>query len=211
MLCYEKSTSVCMFIVISSFGNVILADQTYISNSNTITNGMDVVKSLNPVAFTRVSENESDLDLDDNLHTGFIAQEIETLLPHLVTTTSTEKSVNYSELIPYLVNAINELNTEIEEIKDGIVRVKPQTSNNDITFVISPNPTTSDIKVRLSKTINEPVQIIFYNSNGQRVKSIDLNGIYKEENISLHELAQWAYILKIVGATTNLEGKIVKY
>lgn len=55
---------------------------------------------------------------DDKKHLGFIAQEIEKVLPSLVQTDEEGyKSVNYIEVIPVLTKAIQEQQKEIEELK----------------------------------------------------------------------------------------------
>ena len=60
----------------------------------------------------------SDKSRDEGLQTGFIAQEIEAIMPELVTTASDgTKSVNYIGIIPYLAEAIKELKKENEELR----------------------------------------------------------------------------------------------
>jgi len=55
---------------------------------------------------------------DGGLQTGFTAQEIEAIMPELVTTaTDGTKSVNYIGVIPYLAEAIKELKKENDELR----------------------------------------------------------------------------------------------
>ena len=55
---------------------------------------------------------------DNNKHFGFIAQDVEKLFPHLVSTDNEGmKSVNYLEMIPLLLHKINYLERKLEEIK----------------------------------------------------------------------------------------------
>jgi len=52
-------------------------------------------------------------------HYGFIAQEVETILPCLVISNEKgEKSLNYQEVIPILVEAIKAQQHEIEELRN---------------------------------------------------------------------------------------------
>jgi hypothetical protein len=52
---------------------------------------------------------------DQALQTGLLAQQVETAMPELVTTSAEgTKSVNYSGMIPYLVEAMKELSAELE-------------------------------------------------------------------------------------------------
>lgn len=61
-------------------------------------------------------------DIDKKLHYGFIAQELEKILPTLVEEINTPihgkiKSVNYNEIIPLLLVKIKDLQTQIDILK----------------------------------------------------------------------------------------------
>jgi len=61
-----------------------------------------------------------DSQRDQSLQTGLIAQEVETSFPELVETDSDGyKSVNYTGLIPHLIESIKDLKAEIETLKKG--------------------------------------------------------------------------------------------
>jgi hypothetical protein len=80
---------------------------------------LDKVLKLNPVSFYWKDEN-----MDKDKHFGFVAQEVEKILPELVRQDSKgKKMLNYDELIPYLVRAIQEQQKEIEELKEKISRM----------------------------------------------------------------------------------------
>ena len=51
---------------------------------------------------------------------GVIAQQVEQILPHLVVETDGVKSVNYSGLIGYLIEAIKEQQEQINDLKSKI-------------------------------------------------------------------------------------------
>jgi len=60
----------------------------------------------------------SDKSRDQSLQTGFTAQDIEAIMPELVTTAEDgTKSVNYIGVIPYLAESIKELKKENEELR----------------------------------------------------------------------------------------------
>lgn len=88
-----------------------LSDRSLKENIETLTDALDVVDSLNPVYFTWKDSGEEAF--------GFIAQEIEEVLPSLVRTSSDTgiKSVSYVQLIPVLLQAIKELRQEIKDVK----------------------------------------------------------------------------------------------
>jgi hypothetical protein len=61
-------------------------------------------------------------DIDAKLHYGFIAQEMEEIVPTLVEDIETPidgkiKSINYVEIIPLLLLKIKDLQTQIDELK----------------------------------------------------------------------------------------------
>ena len=84
-----------------------LSDQNVKTNVQTITGAVDTVKSLRGVEF---DWRESGLK-----SSGVIAQEIERVLPHLVTEENGVKSVNYMGVIGYLIEAVKELSDKLEK------------------------------------------------------------------------------------------------
>ena len=69
--------------------------------------GLDAVRKLRPVVFQRKRA------LKDKWHYGFIADEVEQVLPYAATKTS----VTYDEVIPVLTRAVQELSDEVERLK----------------------------------------------------------------------------------------------
>jgi len=92
-------------------------------NDVEITNGLEKILQVRPVEFDRRSMLT---DKEYPFHeAGVIAQELHDVLPILVTPGDDDESqesiwrVNYTGLIPYLISAIKELKSEIEELKAG--------------------------------------------------------------------------------------------
>ena len=98
-------------------------------NVTTITNGLDKVMGLNPVKFNWIEEFSSDEQDKDML--GFIAQEVQNIVPEAVEGFSDGSSITVGEtivenplrvnekfIIPVLVKAIQELKAEIEALKN---------------------------------------------------------------------------------------------
>jgi regulator of replication initiation timing len=60
-----------------------------------------------------------------NLQTGFIAQEIQKIFPELVQTDSDGYlSVDYTGLIPHLVESVKALKLENEELKERLLKIE---------------------------------------------------------------------------------------
>ena len=78
----------------------------------------DKIMNLLPKKFTYKSDKE------ENIHYGFIAQELEQEFPHLVKEISSNnqkvKTINYLELIPILLLKIKDLQLQIDELKKDI-------------------------------------------------------------------------------------------
>ena len=77
--------------------------------------GMAVVKELIPYQY-EYKEKAGKVQF------GFIAEEVETILPNLVYESQGVKSLNYQGLIPVLVNAIVEQQKEIEKLKKEVYK-----------------------------------------------------------------------------------------
>lgn len=74
--------------------------------------GLDIVNQLNGYEF--------DFIIHGQHASGVIAQEIEEVLPHLVNNTKAYKTVSYDQIIPYLIESIKELSSEIESLKNKL-------------------------------------------------------------------------------------------
>ncbi|MBU5689309.1 MAG: tail fiber domain-containing protein, partial [Candidatus Aenigmarchaeota archaeon] len=79
-------------------------------NISDLKQGLKIIKELNPVTFNLKED-------DGKVYTGFIAQDVEKILPLLVTDDNNYKMLNQEGMIPYLVAAIKEQQDEIENLK----------------------------------------------------------------------------------------------
>lgn len=90
-----------------------LSDLKYKSNveiivgvtSNTHANTIGIIQQLDGVTFDWISTGRQSA--------GVIAQNLELVLPNLVSSSGDDKSVNYSGLIGYLISAVKDLDTRI--------------------------------------------------------------------------------------------------
>jgi collagen type VII alpha len=87
-----------------------LSDASMKTNVNQIHNALDTVERIKGVGFSWRDNDESTY--------GFIAQDIEAVIPEIVSSNHKGiKSLNYDAIIPFLVESIKELSTEIKELK----------------------------------------------------------------------------------------------
>jgi hypothetical protein len=125
------------------------SDRNLKENIQPLQNALDAIMRLSPASFKfRESKVPAGLSLSRGLHYGLIAQEVEIVLPALVhthnlgnnaayvnTSGSADlgtspvqgmeyKSVNYTELIPFLIKAVQEQQELIDELKKNMEELK---------------------------------------------------------------------------------------
>ena len=94
-----------------------LSDENYKINVSQITNALDVINKLNGVNFDWIDGGSSH---------GFIAQFVEKILPNAVSVVNGKKTLNYSAIIPFLVEAIKTQQITIENCYKEITELKQQ-------------------------------------------------------------------------------------
>ena len=97
----------------ATFNNNVTAfsDERLKDNIETLEDGLDKVKQLRGVTYTR----------DDREEIGVIAQEVEKILPEIVLTANDEmgtKSVDYSRITAVLIEAVKELSARVKELEN---------------------------------------------------------------------------------------------
>ena len=111
-----------------------LSDKRIKTDINDLADGLDIVKQLRPVTF-KYNDTTEDQDgkkemgaADDKIRYGFIAQEVETVAPHYVETSTRKinnkevddfKSLSTTRMIPMLFKAIQELEARIETLENA--------------------------------------------------------------------------------------------
>ncbi len=81
------------------------SDQSIKTNVSKLNNSIEILKTLSPVSFNWTNSNEKSY--------GLIAQEVEKILPELVSETNDIKSVRYIPLIAMLIDAVVDLEKRI--------------------------------------------------------------------------------------------------
>ena len=115
---YDQKKTVMIpkdLLVLGSINNP--SDITLKDNIEAI--NLDNFNKLNPVSFTFKDDEKN------KKHYGFIAQELETVYPELVTDTEIGfKAVNYIEIIPILLSQMKNMQMEIDKLKEEITKMK---------------------------------------------------------------------------------------
>ena len=107
-----------MYIVDGTISGIIVAPSDFKLKDNIEDLHLsfnDKIMNLSPKQYTYKSDKEQ------NVHYGFIAQELEQEFPHLVKEISSNnqkvKTINYLELIPILLLKIKDLQLQIDELR----------------------------------------------------------------------------------------------
>lgn len=96
----------------------VYSDETLKKDIIQISSSKDIISRLNPVKYAWKSSNIKDV--------GFLAQEVETLIPYIVNTDEATglKTMDYTRLIPFLVKALQEQNAAIDQLRSEIEALK---------------------------------------------------------------------------------------
>ena len=111
-------------LVIAANGNATLtgsltqnSDISLKKNISTLSNSLGIVLKLRGVSFQWKDENR-----EKEKQLGFIAQEVEQVIPEIVKTDENGiKSVGYANIVPVLVEAIKELTARVTELEAKLV------------------------------------------------------------------------------------------
>lgn len=123
-------TSSGQVVTIAQTGSLTAPSFLYSSDSRLKENivrmkdGLATIMALNPVSFTWKKDvvNTAQAGKGD---IGFIAQEVENVVPGIVTTNEADmKSVDYVRLIPILTKALQEQQAEIDALKADVATLK---------------------------------------------------------------------------------------
>lgn len=110
-----------------SYAPVVISDVNYKTNINNLSGMMDKVKLLRPVSYElRTDVTAVAVDKTKNIvQFGLIAQELQQIFPDMVTTGENGiLGIRYTELIPVLVQAMNEQHAEIDALNDRISKLE---------------------------------------------------------------------------------------
>jgi Chaperone of endosialidase len=126
---------------------------------------LDLLMRLKPMEYSFRVEEFKHMNLPSGRHMGFIAQELEEVLPELVASSSSPilgengneqgrtkfNAVNYTEIIPLLTAAMQEQQSTIQALENRINSQdlllqhlssgRPEAKNGRVEMLISPNPT----------------------------------------------------------------------
>ena len=152
-------------------------------------------------------------------HYGLEAEQLEGVFPDLVYENEDgSKSINYVEMVPILVQAINELRAEINELKgNGTVRksssratkISDEMSDNAQISLGQNRPNPFTVSTSIEACIPSEVKtavLNIYDLNGREIQQQDIEGRGKQTiTISTSDLPEGIYLYSLIA-----DGKVVE-
>lgn len=193
------------------------------SNEQDVRAGEAMLKAVygdNYVSEVDVDVTQLEKQVYSKQHYGLSAEELEEVFPDLVYDNEDgTKSINYVEMVPILVQAINELNAKIEVLEGGdggVKRSKSQATNIDemaenVTMLSlaqnKPNPFGTSTTIEVS--IPEDVQTAFiyvYDLTGKKLQQVDIAARGKQAvTLNAATLTDGMYLYSLIA-----DGKVVE-
>lgn len=209
---YNTQTSTFNSIQVANVYNY--SDARAKENIQTLTTGLNSVLSLRPVSYnwkkdvyitslasTATNPEEKATKAaygpieDGQTQYGFLAQEVEEVIPDAVKTDEDgHKMINYTAIIPMLVQAIQELQStiemqaqKIEQLSYGQIAQLANSNSNNKILSCSPNPSNGNVSISTqleSGVTTAQLTISSMTGNRERILSVSSNAPSVSENIS---------------------------
>jgi hypothetical protein len=213
----------------SSGGYTQVSDVNLKNTIVTIPNALSKIKSLRPVTYKWNIVTDS---LMNGTHSGFIAQEVDTVISHAVKTQSNGfKSIAYDEIIPYIVSAMQAQQKQLKT-QDSLIQVLTQSitsccsnssarSSSNNTSQMNVDLTDKDIIV-LNQNVPNPfaeqttinynipekygyAQLVFKTVDGKIIKTVDVTKKGRGVvNVFANDLSYGLYMYSLI-----VDGEII--
>ncbi len=176
------------------------SDSTLKTNIVPIKSGLDMILKLKPCSY-QLKRDVKENKVSQSKTYGFLAQEIEKVIPDITISAKGVKLVDYTQVIPLLVKALQEQNKLIDSLKQELNEIKndminccnqqqtirksnPSTNTQEVTaqgnsklFQNQPNPFTekTDIEFEITEKYSTALIMIF-DMQGTLKKTIPITG-----------------------------------
>jgi hypothetical protein len=223
------------------------SDATLKTNIDTLQDAISVINQLKPKQFNFDQAGHPSMSFPNGLQYGLIAQDVETVLPNLVNNNVHPakldtlgnvvvppvnfKSVEYEQLIPFLIKGMQQQQAQIKK-QDSLITALSNQINSCCSNASTrhSNSITNQLNVELSDkdaivlnqnvpnpfaeqttiTYNVPAsvgkaQLIFFNTNGQVIQTVDIKTRGKGKvNVFASDLSSGLYNYSLVA-----DGKVI--
>lgn len=207
----------------------VRSDERYKKNIKHITNSLDLINQLNGVSYNFKSDNTLKSSGKTKNTSGFIAQEVEKVLPSVVFTDDSlgYKTIDYIQILPYVVESLKELNNKLDQQNEYIKELESKQELNDNShlkkatatntyklyeeenYVLNNTPNPFRNETVISYTIPGHVNNAFiniYDLSGRELLKKQINNSGNGQiNINAKELYNGTFIYSLI-----VDGKLVK-
>lgn len=215
---YNSATSTFNSIQVANVYNY--SDARAKDNIKTLTTGLDAILQLRPVSYTwkpetsvaLVSSTESGSSVangpveEGQTQYGFLAQEVESVLPDAVKTDEEgHKLINYTAIIPVLVQAVQQLqatvaeqSVKIAELSNGSLEVAAKTTSPYKIVSCTPNPAKEQVSIttRLDSSVYT-ASIIVSSLTGIHEKTLQISSASPSVTASISNLDKGMHIVSL--------------
>lgn len=157
---------------VEAVNGTFISDQQFKTNVSAVNNGLKIISQLKPVNYHFDTTSFPQFNFGTELQTGFIAQQVESVLPNLVyeggfpaeydslgneiTPAMTYKSLNYNGLIPINTQAIIELNQKVDKatLSDQTIKTNVQDLNGSLNKVLQMRGVSYDWNQSVNPSLN---------------------------------------------------------
>lgn len=178
------------------------SDSTSKKNIKPLKSSLDKLKKINGYSYNWKSDSKN-----EKPQCGLIAQQVEGIIPEVVITDDStgNKMISYTHLVPYLIEAIKEQNSTIENMAEQIITLKnqvseiqnccnsdgllksynePQSTQNNLTnqtnavlYQNAPNPfkQSTIIKIEIPQNVGSAM-VCIYDLTGKQLKCLTVTG-----------------------------------
>lgn len=223
--------------IVRCTGIFATSDEKLKTNIKSIENANSIISKLNGKTYFWSKEYLKDANLDNGRHYGFLAQDLEKIMPEAVIKDENGRyAVEYNAIIPVLVESQKELIKENEELKSklagydekfelleksiaalcengcgGLKEIGAKTTSDvDALFQSIPNPTddVALINYYLTKEYNDAT-ISISTTEGKTIQTINLESKVGNGSvkISLGSLAQGTYLYTLTAGKRIVDTK----
>ena len=170
--------------------NFITSDKRFKKNIEMIPQAMESLENIHGVSYAYQRDKFEKRNLPKGKNLGLIAQEVQKVYPELVNEDGEGYlSINYSGLIPVLIEALKEqkkyFESKIQTLESHIELLQPSTDQikqvadnqaNPVLYQNEPNPFDQNtlIKMYLPESVVQ-ASLYIYTMNGQALKQIQIN------------------------------------
>lgn len=202
---------------------ITFSDSTLKYDIKKVENATDLLNKLQGVTYNKKNENKDQAVK----HMGLIAQEVEKILPDLVYTDEHGvKGIAYEEIIPLLIEAVKDQQTQVEILKSNIASIEANCCTNSLKSAsIAPTDNLRETKAQLNQNIPNPFSketridcfipegsgnsvLYIYNMNGTQLQQYNINGKGEQSvNISGNTLEPGMYLYALVIDSREVDTK----